>query len=526
MPQEKINQLIASLQNPVLYKHPVSSFEVIETHISWVLLTGDYAYKFKKPVDLGFLDFSTLEKRYHYCQEELRLNSRLAPDIYLDVIKITGSEQAPAINGKGPVIEYAVKMRQFPQQELLINRAREKKLTPAHMDQLALCIAGFHTGTTKAAKDTDFGTADAVLLPMVENFKQIFQFTGNDYKQELDQLKIWSEQEQKRLYGSFQRRKIDGFIRECHGDLHLANIVIYNGIITPFDGVEFNENLYWIDVISEVAFLMMDLEDHRYRNLAFRFLNAWLEQTGDYRGLVVLRYYLVYRAMVRAKINSIRLKQQGSDKQMEQCRNEFENYLQLAIAYTHKSAVRLIICFGLSGSGKTTASQLLLETIPGIRIRSDVERKRIQGIPSEMASSSGINTGLYSPDMSQQTYQRLYELARLIIESGYTVIVDATFLKQQQRKLFQALALEKKVSFHIVHCHAKYETMCQRIKSRQQSGGDASEADLDVLDQQIDHQQLLSQEENGFCIDLDTNSGINSEQLSCLLRNKKLNTWN
>ena len=518
MPQAKINQLIAALKNPVLYKHPVNCFQVIETHISWVLLTGEYAYKFKKPVDLGFLDFSTLEKRYHCCQEELRLNSRLAPDIYLDIIKITGSEQEPEINGKGSVIEYAVKMRQFPQQDLLINRAREKKLTNAHIDQLALCIARFHANITKAAKESAFGTADAVLLPVIENFKQIFQFTGNDYKQQLEQLKSWSEQEQKRLYSSFQRRKNDGFIRECHGDLHLGNIVIFNKIITPFDGIEFNENLYWIDIVSEVSFLMMDLEDHQYLNLAFRFLNAWLEQTGDFQGLVVLRYYLVYRAMVRAKINGIRLKQQGIDKQKELCRKEFENYLHLASTYTHKPSTQLIICYGLSGSGKTTASQLLLETIPGIRIRSDVERKRIQGIPPEKTSASGINKGLYSADMSQQTYQRLYELARLIIESGYTVIVDATFLKQQQRQLFQVLALEKEVPYHIVHCHANYETMCQRIINRQQSEQDASEADLNVLDQQIQRQQCLTQDELDFSIDLDTNSGINPEQVSCLLQ--------
>ena len=199
-------------------------------------------------------------------------------------------------------------------------------------------------------------------------------------------------------------------------------------------------------------------------------------------------------------------------------RKEFENYLHLASTYTHKPSTQLIICYGLSGSGKTTASQLLLETIPGIRIRSDVERKRIQGIPPEKTSASGIDNGLYSADMSQQTYQRLYELARLIIESGYTVIVDATFLKQQQRQLFQVLAQEKEVPYRIVHCHANYETMCQRIINRQQSEQDASEADLNVLDQQIQRQQCLTQDELGFCIDLDTNSGINPEQVSCLLQ--------
>ncbi len=517
MAQPKINQLIVTLQNPHLYNHQVSSFEIIETHISWVLLTGEYAYKFKKPVDLGFLDFSTLDKRYHCCLEELRLNGRLAADIYLDVVKITGSEQAPVIDGDGPVIEYAVKMRQFPQQDLLINRARKKKLSHAHMDQLAMCIASFHAGITKAAKDTDFGTADAVLLPMIENFKQIYQITGNEYKQELDQLKIWSEHEQKRLYGTFQRRKNEGFIRECHGDLHLGNIVIYNQKTTPFDGVEFNKNLYWIDIINEVAFLMMDLEDHQYLNLAFRFLNVWLEQTGDYQGLVVLRYYLVYRAMVRAKINSIGLKQQESDQQKLQCRKEFKNYLQLAIVYTHQSETRLIICYGLSGSGKTTVSQLILETIAGIRIRSDVERKRMQGIAPVKNSTSGINNGLYSADMSQQTYQRLYDLAKQIIESGYTVIVDATFLKKKQRQSFQTLAQEKRISYHIVYCHANYETMCKRIIKRQQSGHDASEANLDVLDQQVRHQESLTQEELKFCVDLDTNSDVSPGMLNCLL---------
>lgn len=503
--------LLANLQNPDLFDHQVTRFSIMETHISWILLTGDFVYKIKKPVNLGFLDFSTLEKRLHYCREELRLNGRLAPDIYLSVIKITGTEQSPQINGTGPVIEYAVKMHQFPQQNLLINLLKEGKVTPDHIDQLAAVISQFHDIVQISEIDTPFGTVEAVLAPVKENFRQIRQFTGSDFNQQLELLEKWSFQEHQYRHRIFEKRKANGSIRECHGDLHLGNIVLHNNRIIPFDGIEFNENLYWIDVISELAFLVMDLEDHQRTDLAFRILNAWLERTGDYAGLKVLRYYLVYRAMVRAKVNSIRLNQQNTDDNLAQSRKEFLNYLHLAESYTQPPTPRLIICHGLSASGKTTVSQQLLEILPGIRIRSDVERKRLYHLKSDQKSASGITNGLYSAKISKQTYQRLEELASTIIDAGYTVIVDAAFLMIEQREQFHSIARRCNVPFLIVHCESTKKMMRQRIFTREEIGRDASEAGLEVLEHQIQNYQKLSSQELSDCIKINTETGIDTD---------------
>ena len=510
MTQSQTPPLLANLHNPDTFEHRVTRFTVMETHISWILLTGDFAYKIKKPVNLGFLDFSTLEKRLHYCREELRLNGRLAPDIYLSVSKITGTDQSPHINGTGPVIEYAVKMRQFPQQNLFINMLKQKKLTQAHVDQLAAVISQFHDVVRTSGKKTPFGTVEAVLVPVKENFRQIRQFTGTDFTRQLVLLEKWSLQEHQNRLRDFEKRKTDGHIRECHGDLHLGNIVLYDHRIIPFDGIEFNKNLYWIDVINELAFLVMDLEDHQRTDLAFRVLNAWLERTGDYAGLKVLRYYLVYRAMVRAKVNSIRLNQQDTDEGLEQSRNEFLNYLNLAESYTLPSTSRLIICHGLSASGKTTVSQQLLETLPGIRIRSDVERKRLYHLKADQKSASGIASGLYSDDITKQTYQRLAELASIIIDAGYTVVVDAAFLMIEQREQFHSLALQCKVPFLIVHCESTKEMMRQRILTREQIGRDASEAGLDVLEHQIQNYRALSHHELSYSIKINTEFDVNT----------------
>ncbi len=227
MSQISIEQLIEKLQNPALYEHPVTAFEVIETHISWVLLTGEYAYKFKKPVDLGFLDFSSPEKRHHYCLEELRLNSRLSPQLYLAVISINGSWQKPCINSEGPVIEYAVKMRQFPQCDLLLNKAKAGTLTTEHIDQLARCVADFHIRIAQKDQSNEFGSPEMLRQPVMENFQQIKQFTNHRYESELQQLENWCNQQYQECYSFFQNRKNSGFIRECHGDLHLGNIVVF-----------------------------------------------------------------------------------------------------------------------------------------------------------------------------------------------------------------------------------------------------------------------------------------------------------
>lgn len=489
--------LIEALQNPALYDHPVHGFRVLETHISWVLLTGDYAYKIKKPVDLGFLDFSTLDRRRRCCQEELRLNRRLAPELYLAVVPITGNAAHPVVGGSGAAIEYAVKMREFPQAAQLDRMLGRGELKTAHIVELARRVATFHEQAAVAGADVRFGDAGEVWQPVEQNFRQIRPHlaAGRDCAT-LDLLQDWSEAEFRRLTAVWSERKRGGFVRECHGDMHLGNIALVEGIPLIFDCIEFSESLRWIDVMSEAAFLAMDLDDRGRRDLAHRFLNDYLQHRGDYAGLGVLRFYRVYRALVRAKVACIRLGQPGlADAERDELGAHARRYLALARNYTRALPTPLIITYGLSGSGKTTVSDGLIENGGGIRVRSDVERKRLFGLAPEARSDSGLAAGLYSREAGERTYARLAERARTIIGAGLPAIVDAAFLQRSQRDVFRALAAELHVPFVIFHCHAPPAVLRQRIERRAAARSDASEADLAVLEHQLRTAEPLGPEE-------------------------------
>lgn len=508
-----MTKLINALLKPEAYSHPVDRVELLQTHISWIILTGDYAYKIKKPVDFGFLDFSSLEKRRHYCEEELRLNQRFAEKLYLDVVTITGSVDQPYINGEGEVLEYAVKMTQFPSESLLSTLLDRGDLRETHIDRLATNIASFHLQTKVAETDSTFGTLSAVVQPVQENYRQIRQ----QIKQvglvtQLNEIEEWSAHALENLQTVLIDRKENGFIRECHGDLHLGNITLWNEEIIPFDCIEFNENLRWIDVLSEIAFLVMDLDDHLRPDLARRLLNKYLELNGDYSSIGILQYYKVYRAMVRAKVYSLRLGQDDmSQQEIESVHSEVENYTALASHYITDSQPLLIIMHGFSGSGKTTISQFILEALPAIRIRSDIERKRlfqdsttdntIAGDNGE--TSSEINEGIYSGDSTMMTYDHLRCLSEDIILSGMSVIVDAAFLHADQRKRFSQLASLLNVPFRIIDCRAEHTILEQRITERRKYGSDASEATLDVLFHQQENHDPLNDEETAVCLTID-----------------------
>lgn len=509
--------LIQSLQNPALFPHKVEYFKVIETHISWVLLTGHYAYKIKKPLNLGFLDFSSLEKRGYYCLEELRLNSRLAPDIYLDMVTISGTEQQPILNNSGTVIEYAVKMRQFEEDKTFDLLLAQNQLSCENIKQTAKIIAAFHSEIVSTAGDTDFGGADTVMQFVRENFSQILQLDGIEKPDSLNQLALWSEQQHTARLPFFKQRKQAGFIRECHGDLHLRNIALVAGQVVPFDGIEFNPSLYWIDVISEIAFLVMDLQSKQRHDLAFQFLNEYLQYSGDYAGLKLLRFYLVYRAMVRAKVNAIRASQSTSIEDHQQAIVSFNGYLQLANSYTQTSTPLMMIMHGVSGSGKSWLSERIINCFQAIRIRSDVERKRLHNLSPEQKSHSGIACNLYSQTSSDMTYQHLLQLAVNIINAGYHVIVDATFLQQQQRKLFSQQAEQLQVPFLIINIQTDTQTLMKRIKDRARKQDNVSEADQSVLENQLQKRQALSDEELKVTITVDTAENSHLSQLWKLL---------
>ena len=513
---DRLEILIQHLQSAACFPHPTAGFEVFETHISYVLLTGEYAYKFKKPVDLSFLDFTTLEKRKFYCEEELRLNRRLAPDMYIAVVSVHGEPEHPVVEGEGPLLEYAVKMQQFDTAVRMDLVTARGELTASHIDQLAELIAVFHEHIPVAANDTHFGSLEVIRQRIMQNFQQVLENTDEpEIGSMCSQLRDWSEAALQKHQELIAQRKLQGSVRECHGDMHMANIILPEGKPLIYDCLEFSEDLRWIDTISEVAFLYMDLDFHQQHKLALRFLNQYLGRSGDYDGLGLLCIYLVYRAMVRAKVSSIEAKQQAANpKMLADYLATTKKYTALAKNYIESFASPiLIILHGLSGSGKSWLAEKLVESYGAIQLRSDVERKRLLGYEAQARTKSDIGKGAYSADMTTKTYQRLLDLASYILRAGPSVIVDATFLKKNLRNQFQKLAMSLKVPFVILDLQANEETLRSRILQRETGAKDASEATLQVLAHQFKIDEPVAADEVRCTISINTEEPLNLDKL-------------
>lgn len=487
--------IIHALLDPARYLHGVARVELVQTHISWVLLAGDFAYKIKKPVKLSFLDFSTLALRHHYCQEELRLNRRFAPDLYLEVLGICNTPQDPQWQGSGKPIEYAVKMRRFNESARLDHVCARGELQAQHLSALADALVAFHQASAVAPADSRFGSAQHILQPALDNFDDLSRVLPDPGLQaRLAGLRAWTQTQFAQLAPLMQARQKTGWVRECHGDLHLANMVLIDGRVQLFDGIEFNEDLRWMDVASEIAFVYMDLRAHGKPGLANWLLNELLSRSGDYEAARVLRFYAVYRAMVRAKVAALRRVQTGA------ALGEVENYLALAERLLAPPPPRLVITHGLSGCGKTVASDALLQADPQastLRLRSDVQRKRLFGLAPGADSGSGVGAGIYALDAHQRTYAHLREQAALLLQAGWSVVVDAAFLKRADRESFRALAQQMGAGFGILAPQATPEHLRQRILARSAAGRDASEATLEVLAQQMQTIEPLAPAEMG-----------------------------
>jgi uncharacterized protein len=513
-------QLVEALCDPARYPHAARRVRLVETHISWVLLAGRYAYKIKKALDLGFLDFTTLARRRFYCEEEIRLNRRLAPQLYLDVVAIGGSPQSPVLGDGGRALEYAVRMRRFAASKQMDRLLEHALVTPTHIDRLAATIARFHAGLPTAPQDLTFGTPMAIRAPARQNFDQLAPLLEPLDMDLLERLRAAIEGEYAACAPWMEQRRREGWVRECHGDLHLGNIVLIRDQPIPFDGIEFNPALRWIDVMNEVAFLVMDLLDRSRADLAFRFLNGYLELTGDYAGVKLLRFYLAYRAMVRAKISAIFARQRDTrPAPAERAMTACHGYLALAVKCLAARRPALIITHGLPGCGKTTVAQAALERLQAIRIRSDVERKRLFGLTPLERSQSAIGDGIYSAEGTRRTYARLHQLARDLLAAGFPVVVDAAFLRQTEREQFRQLACEMGLPFVILDIRAAPAILRQRILQRMTRARDASEADLRVLQALQDVQEPLTEEELACTVDFLNQGEAGSEASWNALKN-------
>lgn len=498
--------LVRDLLQPAAYGHAPATVTHLETHISHVFIAGEFAYKVKKAVNLGFLDYSTPALRRAACEEELRVNRRLAPDLYLAVVPIAAADGGARVEGAGAVLEFAVKMRAFAQQALLDAVLARGELGSATIDRLAWDLADFHRSLDPAPLAGGHGSAEAVSAAALQNFDQLAPLVHDAaVSVRLTALRDWTAREARRLHARFESRRRDGYVRECHGDLHLGNIALWKDRPLVFDAIEFSADLRWIDVLSEIAFLVMDLDFHRRRDLAFRFLNQYLERTGDYAGLPVLRFYLVYRALVRAKVLALRAASPDVSERRRQTLNaDRDAHLLWAQDLTRREAPVIIILHGFSGAGKTSRSMTVLQTLGGVRMRSDVERKRLHALDPLARGRHGVRQGLYSEPVSDETYAHLERLTEAVARAGFPAIVDAAFLRSAQRQRFRDLARRLGVPFVIADFLASPEVLRTRVAARTAAGSDASDADLAVLDHQLRHAEPLSDEECARTVCFDT----------------------
>ncbi|NTU92900.1 MAG: AAA family ATPase [Chlorobiaceae bacterium] len=512
-----MNTVAKALSHPEAYPHRVEAdgcVQVVETHISWIFLTGRFAYKLKKPVDLGFLDFSTLERRHHCCLEELRLNRRLCPDLYLDVLPVVLINGHPFVGGEGVAIDYVVRMVQFDRDFELDRLLKNGALTAGIVSEIAEVVAAFHQSARHAPASTAYGNPDVLLKPMLENLDRTGELIHTpEESASMQRIRTWTLDEHHRLGPVMRERKENGFIRECHGDMHTGNMVIWNGRVMIFDCIEFNPNLSVIDVMSDAAFLFMDLQHSGSSELAWRFLDGYLQETGDYEGLRVLRLYCTYRAMVRAKVTAIRLMQERREERRDAVLEEHRTYLAQSLRYLDPAPPALVLMHGVSGTGKSFHAKRIAEAGGFVHLRSDVERKRLFGIrPLESSRNQGLD--IYTGETTDRTYRVLLGSAEAALAGGWTVIVDATFLKKRQRRPFIELAGKLGCRCCILNLHAPLETLRNRIVARSVSGDDPSEADVAVLESQLLSVEAPDDSEKALCIDIETEGPVNHAALA------------
>ncbi len=493
------NDTIAQLMRTFPADTPNGPASLRETHISWVILHDEFAYKIKKPVDFGFLDFSNIELRRHYCEEELRLNRRFSPELYLAVVRITRGEHGMEIDGDGVVIDYAVKMRRFDEAQLLDDIAARGDLDNTTVRALAREMARLHEALPSHTPPPDGdapGTPGALREAIEQNFRQIMHYPLADaVAQQLGEIDRWSQRSFQALHPLMTQRLEQGRVVDGHGDAHLGNIALVNDRVRLFDCIEFNASFRIMDSISEIAFLAMDIDARGLHWASCRLLVDYLEYSGDYGGLPLIDLYRCYFAMVRAKVSLLRESPKKAGIEDTEGYRDFLHYLEIAHASTRPRPVFIAITHGVSGSGKSTIAGALVETSGAVRIRSDVERKRLAGMAPEQRSEVRQQHSLYGAAMTGKTFARLEALAKTVIEAGFAVIVDATFLESRHRLPFQRLARELSVPYVILDCGAPLDELRRRLIARARQAEDASEADVAVMEKQLARAKPLTAEE-------------------------------
>jgi aminoglycoside phosphotransferase family enzyme/predicted kinase len=476
---------LAALEEPATYPHPVKAIQIVHTHLSVVALTGDYAYKLKKPVNYGFVDFTTLAKRRAACEAELRLNRRAAAELYLDVVPLVHTAAGWRLGGDGEAQEWAVRMRQFDPDARLDRVAAREDLSDDLLDRLADRAADLHE------------RAPVVPMAVAGSYPERLAaaITGNFAACPADaraaRLRAMFDQRLDRHAVLLADRAAAGGVRDCHGDLHLANLCLWRDEPVPFDCIEFNDAFRQIDVLSDFAFLYMDLVARGLPRAAWRVLNRYLEATGDYAGLPAFPLFVAYRAQVRAKIAHLTAGAPGVPAATRAAHEaEGARYLDIAEAALATPPGSLCLMVGLPGSGKSTIALRIACNEGGVRVRSDRERKRLHALYAARP--------LYGDVLGAHTYRHLLSCARAIVAGGFLAILDATYLRREYRRPVLDLAKELGVPLRMVHCAAPAAVLRERVRHRAAVGSDVSDADEAVLEQMAGSWEGFSEEERAL----------------------------
>jgi len=513
--------LQTAMAQPSFYGPNVKSVRLIHTHISTIALTGPYAYKIKKPVNFGFLDFSTLDKRKHYCQEELRLNRRLCPDIYLDVIPITHDQNGYHLNGKGTTVDYAVKMKEFPQDHIMTNLLNQHKITTDHINRLVDRLIQFYDNDKPTKDIQEQGRLSAIKQNIDENFTQTAPFINTTIPNDTyDFIRTANQHFFTQNADIFTQRILHGHIHDCHGDLHSGNIVITNhGDLCIFDCIEFNTRFRYCDVASDIAFLAMDLDYHNHPYLASHLIQQYVTQSGDHDIYTVLNFYKSYRAYVRGKVTGFRLNDpHTTTEEKPGIITTAQQYFKLSRYYAslfnlelnHTQPLMFIVA-GLTGTGKSTIAEKLAVDYNAVTLNTDIIRKELAGIDPFERHHDSLDTGLYAPENVDKTYKKMVDLAWAMMGRGDNVILDATFQKDDYRRLALGAAEANHATFIVIHCQLDEPLVKQRLVQRLQTKT-VSDGRLEIYEAQKKTYEPFN-ESLGIHLDVDTGNETNDYRL-------------
>lgn len=472
-----------SLLNPGVYPEPTESVRLVQTHISYLFITDDFVYKIKKPVDLGFLNFSTIDRRRFYCAEEVRLNRRLCPDIYLGVVEVRLSPDGPAFCGDGPAMDYAVKMKRLPESLMLDRMLAEGAVTAAGIREIARVIAGFHLRAERGAEIDENGSIGSIKRSCEENFHQIEELLPLALAAgDLTMIRKWVYAFISDNEPLFAGRVREGFIRDCDGDIHLENICMTSPICI-FDCIEFNSRFRHIDTAADIAFFLMDLDFHGKDIFAEPFLDEYILRTGDTGLTPLLDFYKINRAVVRSKVELLKLLDpQIPEPEKDAAREKARRYFRLARGYLLRrgGGEVLIITCGLTGSGKSHVASALASHLAMELLSSDVVRRELAHLPPGRRYADEFNKGLYAPSNSEATYSELLRRSENILRGGRGVIVDATFRRKRDRLLFANLAARLKVPIYILHTRCPEDLVKRRLEERSRDPAAVSDGRWEV----------------------------------------------